>query len=156
MRAARRGGAFFAAFFLIILVFLTIFLRLAGLVTVVFLRFALALVFIAMAVWKVFIRSLPNKKVSQQARRLSSIIDHRHINTIAPGEVETEDIHSAGIIPSTLLQQNLPRADIDGGACLTRSLARSRLRVSSEGRQSGGDLCDALLQLALHSCFPQC
>jgi len=40
--------------------------------------------------------------------------------------------------------------------CLTRSLPRSRLRVSSEGRQSGGDLCDALLQLALHSCFPRC
>ena len=43
------GGAFFAAFFLIVLVFLTVFLRLAGLVTVVFLRFAFALVFVAMA-----------------------------------------------------------------------------------------------------------
>ena len=49
VRAARRGGAFFAAFFLIILVFLTVFLRLAVLVTVVFLRFALALVFVAIA-----------------------------------------------------------------------------------------------------------
>src|SRR6266508_5578203 len=49
LRAARRGGAFFAAFFLITLVFLTVFLRLAVLVTVVFLRFALALVFVAMA-----------------------------------------------------------------------------------------------------------
>jgi len=50
VRAARRGGAFFAAFFLIVLVFLTVFLRLiAVLVTVVFLRFALALVFVAMA-----------------------------------------------------------------------------------------------------------
>jgi hypothetical protein len=36
VRAARRGGAFFAAFFLIVLVFLTVFLRLAVLVTVVF------------------------------------------------------------------------------------------------------------------------
>jgi hypothetical protein len=49
VRVARRGGAFFAAFFLITLVFLTVFLRLAVLVTVVFLRFALALVFVAMA-----------------------------------------------------------------------------------------------------------
>src|SRR6266566_4648777 len=49
VRVARRGGAFFAAFFLIILVFLTAFLRLAVLVTVVFLRFALALLFVAMA-----------------------------------------------------------------------------------------------------------
>jgi hypothetical protein len=49
LRAARRGGAFFAAFFLINLVFLTVFLRLAFLVTVAFLRFALALVFVAMA-----------------------------------------------------------------------------------------------------------
>src|SRR5215831_11354794 len=49
VRAARRGGAFFCAFFLIILVFLTVFLRLAVLLTVVFLRFALALVFVAMA-----------------------------------------------------------------------------------------------------------
>src|SRR5207302_11181693 len=49
VRAARQSGAFFAAFFLIILVFLTVFLRLAVLVTVVFLRFALALVFVAMA-----------------------------------------------------------------------------------------------------------
>src|SRR5262249_5478347 len=48
VRAARRGGAFFAASFLIVLVFLTAFLRLAVLVTVVFLRFALALVFVAM------------------------------------------------------------------------------------------------------------
>src|SRR5262249_54409329 len=48
-RAARRGGAVFAAFFLIILVFLTVFLRFAVLLTVVFLRFALALVFVAMA-----------------------------------------------------------------------------------------------------------
>src|SRR5262249_57816675 len=38
VRAARRGGAFFAASFLIALVFLTVFLRLAVLVTVVFLR----------------------------------------------------------------------------------------------------------------------
>jgi hypothetical protein len=49
VRAARRGGAFFAASFLIVFVFLTVFLRLAVLVTVVFLRFALALVFVAMA-----------------------------------------------------------------------------------------------------------
>jgi uncharacterized membrane protein len=49
VRAARRDGAFFAAFFLMILVFLTVFLRLALLVTVVFLRFALALVVVAMA-----------------------------------------------------------------------------------------------------------
>jgi|SRR5262249_33432887 hypothetical protein len=49
VRAARRGAAFFAAFFLIILVFLTVFLRLAVLLTVVFLRFALALVFVTMA-----------------------------------------------------------------------------------------------------------
>src|SRR5215469_3397085 len=49
VRGARRGGASFAAFFLIILVFLTVFLRFAVLVTVVFLRFALALVFAAMA-----------------------------------------------------------------------------------------------------------
>src|SRR4029453_565544 len=49
VRAARRGGAFFACFFLIVLVFLTVFLRLAVLVTVIFLRFALALVFVAMA-----------------------------------------------------------------------------------------------------------
>src|SRR5919106_1547451 len=74
VRVARRGGAFFAAFFLIDLVFLTVFLRLA--VLVVFLRFALALRFVAMAasltlhcIWKVFVRSLPNEKVSQQARR---------------------------------------------------------------------------------------
>jgi heme A synthase len=50
VRAARRGSAFFlAAFFLMILGFLTVFLRLAILRTVVFLRFALALVFVAMA-----------------------------------------------------------------------------------------------------------
>ena len=49
VRAARRGGAFFAAFFLMILVFLTVFLRFVLLVTVVFWRFALALVFFAMA-----------------------------------------------------------------------------------------------------------
>src|SRR5262245_41309454 len=49
VRGARRGAAFFAAFFLIILVFLTVFLRLAVLPTVVFLRLALALVFVAMA-----------------------------------------------------------------------------------------------------------
>jgi uncharacterized RDD family membrane protein YckC len=49
VRVARRGGAFFADFFLIVLVFLTVFLRLAVLVTVIFLRFALALVFVAMA-----------------------------------------------------------------------------------------------------------
>src|SRR5262245_533349 len=49
LRAARRGGAFFAAFFLTILVFLTVFLRFALLVAVVFRRFALALVFVAMA-----------------------------------------------------------------------------------------------------------
>jgi len=45
VRAARRGGAFFAASFLIVLVFLTVFLRLAVLVTVVFLRFALSFSF---------------------------------------------------------------------------------------------------------------
>src|SRR5215472_2124326 len=79
-RAARRGGAFFAAFFLIVLVLPTVFLCLA--VLAVFLRFALALAFVAMAAsltvhcsWKVFVRSLPNKKVSQQARRASSTID---------------------------------------------------------------------------------
>src|SRR6266540_188954 len=72
VRVARRGGAFFAAFFLIILVFLTVFLRLAVLVTVVFLRFALALVFghgnlpDAHCIWKVFVRSLPNKKVRRR------------------------------------------------------------------------------------------
>ena len=44
LRAARRGGVF-----LIVRVFPTVFLRLAVLVTVVFLRFALALVFVAMA-----------------------------------------------------------------------------------------------------------
>src|SRR5262245_25835672 len=49
VRAASRGGAFFAAFFLIVLVFLTVFPRLAVLVMVVFLRFALALFFVAMA-----------------------------------------------------------------------------------------------------------
>src|SRR5207253_11358436 len=44
VRSPRRGGAFFAAFFLIVIVFLSVFLRLiAVLVTVVFLRFALAL-----------------------------------------------------------------------------------------------------------------
>src|SRR5215472_15299483 len=48
VRSASRGGAFFAASFLIVLVFLTVFPRLAVLVTVVFLRFALALVFVAM------------------------------------------------------------------------------------------------------------
>src|SRR5262245_32203937 len=48
VRSARRGGAFFAACFLIVLVFLIVFLRLV-LVTVVFLRFALALVFVVMA-----------------------------------------------------------------------------------------------------------
>src|SRR5215475_12705187 len=46
VRGARRGGAFFAAFFLLILVFLTVFLLLAVLI---FLRSALALVFVAMA-----------------------------------------------------------------------------------------------------------
>ena len=45
VRAARRGGAFFAASFLIVLVFLTVFLRLAVLVTVVSLRFALSFSF---------------------------------------------------------------------------------------------------------------
>src|SRR6516225_7264057 len=55
VRAARRGGAFFAAFFLIIPVFLTGFLCLA--VLVAFLRFALALVFVAMA-WQPPLRSL--------------------------------------------------------------------------------------------------
>jgi hypothetical protein len=49
VRVDRRGGAFFAAFFLIVLGFLAVFLRLAILATVVFLRFALALVFVAMA-----------------------------------------------------------------------------------------------------------
>jgi hypothetical protein len=49
VRAARPGGAFFAVFFLTILVFLAVFLRFALLVTVVFRRFALALVFVAMA-----------------------------------------------------------------------------------------------------------
>src|SRR5438445_12589820 len=48
VRATRRGGAFFAAFFLIVLVFLTVFLRLAVLVTAVFLLFALALVFVTL------------------------------------------------------------------------------------------------------------
>src|SRR5262245_1168900 len=49
VRVARRGGAFFAAFFLIVLVFLTVLPRLAVLVMLVFLRFALALVFVAIA-----------------------------------------------------------------------------------------------------------
>src|SRR5262249_33187326 len=49
VRVARRRDAFFAAFFLIVLVFPAVFLRLAVLATVVFLRFALALVFVAMA-----------------------------------------------------------------------------------------------------------
>src|SRR5262249_10248339 len=49
VRSASRGGAFFAASFLVVLVFLTVFPRLAVLVMVVFLRFALALVFVAMA-----------------------------------------------------------------------------------------------------------
>jgi hypothetical protein len=49
VRSAGRGGAFFAASFLAVLVFLTVFPRLAVLVMVVFLRFALALVFVAMA-----------------------------------------------------------------------------------------------------------
>jgi membrane-associated HD superfamily phosphohydrolase len=49
VRAARRGGAFFAAFFRMILVFLTVFLCFVLLVTVVFRRFALALVVFAMA-----------------------------------------------------------------------------------------------------------
>src|SRR5437764_5726039 len=74
VRLDRRGGAFFAVSFLIVLGFLAVFLRLDGLATVVFLRFALALVFVAMGslpdahcIWKAFVRSLPNKKVSQQA-----------------------------------------------------------------------------------------
>jgi hypothetical protein len=61
-RADRRGSAFFAAFFLIALVLLTVFLRLAVLVTAFFLRVALALAFVAMAasltlhcIWKVFV-----------------------------------------------------------------------------------------------------
>jgi hypothetical protein len=49
VRVARRGGAFFAAFFLLVLVFLTVLPRLAVLVMLVFLCFALALVFVAMA-----------------------------------------------------------------------------------------------------------
>jgi hypothetical protein len=49
LAAGRRGGAFFAAPFLIVLGFLTVFLRLAVLVTVVLLRFASALVFVAIA-----------------------------------------------------------------------------------------------------------
>src|SRR5215831_11774519 len=48
VRVDRRGGAFFAAFFLIVPGFLAVVLRLAVLATVVFLRF-LALVFVAMA-----------------------------------------------------------------------------------------------------------
>jgi hypothetical protein len=63
VRAARRGGAFSAAFFLIILVFLTVFLRLAVLVTVVFLRFALAPVFVAMAASLSRKRSWPTAKL---------------------------------------------------------------------------------------------
>jgi hypothetical protein len=49
---ARRKGAFFATFFLIVLVFLTVaaFLRVAALVTGVFLRFALALPFFLFAI----------------------------------------------------------------------------------------------------------
>ena len=42
VRVDRRGGAFFAASFLIVLGFLAVFLRLDVLATVVFLRFALA------------------------------------------------------------------------------------------------------------------
>src|SRR6516162_907541 len=48
VRSATGGGAFFAASFLIALVFLTVFLSLAVLRMVVFLRFVLALVFVAM------------------------------------------------------------------------------------------------------------
>jgi hypothetical protein len=48
MRSATRGGGFFAASFLIALGFLTVFLSLAVLLMVVFLRFVLALVFVAM------------------------------------------------------------------------------------------------------------
>jgi hypothetical protein len=88
VRVARRGGAFFAAFFLIILFFLTVFLRLAVLVTVVFLAFRLGSSFCrhdslphAHCIWKVFVRSLPNKKVSQQARSPSSAIDRPQAST---------------------------------------------------------------------------
>src|SRR5262249_25460090 len=35
----------------------------------------------AHCIWKVFVRSLPNKKVSQQARRLPSTIDRRQAST---------------------------------------------------------------------------
>src|SRR5260370_7418762 len=45
VRAARRGGSFFAAFFLFILVFLTVFLPLASLGTSVFRGSPCALVF---------------------------------------------------------------------------------------------------------------
>src|SRR5262249_8731536 len=35
----------------------------------------------AHCIWNVFVRSLPNKKVSQQAKRLSSTIDRRQAST---------------------------------------------------------------------------
>jgi hypothetical protein len=96
VRAARRGGAFFAASFLIVLVFLTVFLRHAVLLTVVFLRFVGSSFCRhgslpdAHCIWKVFVRSLPNKKVSQQARTPSSAIAaatesrNRHSNVRNP------------------------------------------------------------------------
>ena len=73
---ARRRGAFFADFFLIVLVFLTVLdcLRVAALVTGVFLRFALPFFLVAITTsrtltgMKLIARSLPNKKVSQRAR----------------------------------------------------------------------------------------
>ena len=78
----RRTGAFFGAFFLIALVFLTAvaFLRLATLLTSVFLRFALplrlALVLVAntaslelTTILKPTARWLPNKMAIQRARR---------------------------------------------------------------------------------------
>src|SRR6266545_3570358 len=75
VRVARRGGAFFAAFFLI-----TSFSnRLSApcrLGDGRFLAFRLGSSFCrhgnlpdAHCIWKVFVRSLPNRKVSQQARR---------------------------------------------------------------------------------------
>src|SRR5262245_22596682 len=49
VRGARRGAPFLAACFLVLIVCLPVFLRLAAFLTVVFLRFALSLVFVAMA-----------------------------------------------------------------------------------------------------------
>ncbi len=60
---ARRTGAFFAGFFLTVLVFLTllVFLRVAAFVTRVFLRFALLLAFFLVAIYSLPIRVTPSQ-----------------------------------------------------------------------------------------------